>query len=205
MACVQGIQLTENMAQRLPAAAPHLPTPASSPAQLEIDSPATVPAPTWSIFSMRTACLEPHASRQTPAPLPVLWHPFPEGSQNVRVSQAVRSPNWGQRSLIRPCCMVSQILSGFRDTQLLRGRAVSHHIVCRRWFNCGTAQGRRTCCWEGPCGAVRLLERPSWFTAQPRTATPESPVASAAPSEVWRRLTPMAVAASPRVYLWRIL
>ena len=27
------------------------------------------------------------------------------------------------------------------------------------------------CCWEGPCGAVRLLERPSWFTAVPASST----------------------------------
>ena len=30
---------------------------------------------------------------------------------------------------------------------------------------------RITACWLGPCGAVRLLLRPSWFTAVPASSS----------------------------------
>ena len=54
---------------------------------------------------------------------------------------------------------------------------------------------RRTCCWEGPFGAVRLLERPSWLMAQPSTAL------RCAASSAFCMLKPMATQASPLTYL----
>ena len=39
-------------------------------------------------------------------------------------------------------------------------------LSCQRRQACGLA-----CCWDGPCGAVKLLERPSWFTAVPPSST----------------------------------
>ena len=50
-------------------------------------------------------------------------------------------------------------------------------------------------CWAGPLGAVRLLDRPSWLMALPRSSSPkDSRLAASAGASA------MAVHASPRTY-----
>ena len=55
------------------------------------------------------------------------------------------------------------------------------------------------CCWLGPLGAVRLLLRPSWFTAAPATtaAYGRAPSLALKPSRL-RELRPRVMQASPR-------
>lgn len=56
------------------------------------------------------------------------------------------------------------------------------------------------CCWLGPLGAVRPLERPSWLMAPP-SSNAASGVSQSAGAEAGRELMPSVTHASPRTYL----